>query len=201
MTTSNTTGPAPGEPHTAQIIQFSAITSRPRKPIAPSDGDAIYEREELPFVRRERAPLPEPQTETCKNQRLRDGRKKAWNAAHHLTDYYRACIDWESALSTAQMYNVADANLHPKADFGGKRQEFVDLWRHALVAQMLTPAPDVGAVNWKRAHLRAGDPAFHTLKDGQLQRAIDAAAEWLKAHPTRKSIAASRQSPKNGGEQ
>jgi hypothetical protein len=66
-----------------------------------------------------------------------------------------------------------------------------------LVKQMLTPAPDVGAVNWKRTQLRGGQHRYTTVKPERLQRAIDADVEWLKAHPSRKSIAAARQSKKD----
>jgi hypothetical protein len=45
---------------------------------------------------------------------LRLSRRDAWSAARHLTNYWHARMDWHSALSTAQQYDVADANLYPK---------------------------------------------------------------------------------------
>jgi hypothetical protein len=143
---------------------------------------------------------PEKLSETGRNHRLRLSRLDAWWAARRLTDYWRARLDWHSALSTAQSYNVADANSYLKCD-GENRFVLVDLWRGALVEQMLTPAPDVGAVNWKRAQLSRGEHRFTTVKPERLQRAINADAQWLEDHPSRKSIAASRQSskPKKGG--
>jgi hypothetical protein len=114
-----------------------------------------------------------------------------WTAAEHLTDYWRARLKWNSALSCAQSHDVADANSFPKCD--DSRFELVDLWRTALVSQMLTPAPDAAAVAWKRAQLRAENFRYADVKPEELQRAIDADAEWLEAHPSRKSIAASRQ--------
>ena len=71
------------------------------------------------------------------------------------------------------------------------------LWREALVKQMLTPAPDVAAINWKRTQIRAAQYRHIGVKSERLQRAIDADVEWLEAHPTRKSIAASRQAKKD----
>jgi hypothetical protein len=118
-----------------------------------------------------------------------------------LTDYWRARLNWSSALPTAQQYNVADANSYPKCDdYGKDRILLVDLWRTALVKQMLTPAPDVAAIAWKRAQLRAENYLYTPVKPERLQRAIDADVEWLAAQPTRKSIAAARQSskPKKG---
>ena len=142
---------------------------------------------------------PENFTETCRNHRMRLSRRDAWWTASHLTDYWRARLEWQSALSIAQTHNVADANSYPKCD--ADRLALVDLWRAALLQQMLTPAPDQNAVNWKRAQL-AGRNAHCNfpgeIKTERLQRAIDADVEWLKAHPSRKSIAAARQTMKGG---
>jgi hypothetical protein len=117
-----------------------------------------------------------------------------------LTDYWRARLDWHSALSWAQTHGVADANSYPKCEEGKQRFALVHLWRDALVKQMLTPAPDLAAVAWKRAQLRAGNYRYSRVKPERLQRAIDPDVEWLEAHPTRKSIAAACQSskPKKG---
>jgi len=60
---------------------------------------------------------------------------------------------------------------------------------------MLTPAPDIAAVAWKHVQLRA-EECLTDVKLERLQRAIDFDVEWLKAHPSRKSIAASRQARK-----
>jgi hypothetical protein len=130
-------------------------------------------------------------TTTCINQRLRLSRRDVWWTAEHLTDYWHARLKWNSALSIAQDRDVADANSFPKCD--DSRLVLVDLWRAALVSQMLTPAPDAAAVAWKRAQLRAENFRYADVKPEELQRAIDADAEWLGAHPTKKSIAASRQ--------
>jgi hypothetical protein len=62
---------------------------------------------------------------------------------------------------------------------------------------MLTPPPDVAGVNWKRAQLQAENYRYTDVKPERLQRAIEADVEWLEAHPTRKSIAASRQGKKS----
>jgi hypothetical protein len=167
---------------TAQIIQFSAIKAR--KPIArpPSGGDAIYEREELPFVPRERKPLPEPQTETCKNQRLRNARKHAWNRACWTTDYWRARLDWESELSCAQRWEIADSASLPSV---GDRNSLVKIWREAVVKQLLTPAPDGAAVAWKRAQLAGRGFSHLPTKAERIERVIADDVAFLAAHPTR----------------
>jgi hypothetical protein len=187
-----------------EIIQFSAAARPARKatdkPTAAEVG-AMCERinraispvyEEERWKRR----LPEPLTDSCRNQRLRLSRRDAWWAAQYLTAYWRARMDWQSALSTAQTYNIADARSYPACD--DERSQLVDLWRAALVKQMLTPAPDVAAVAWKRAQMRAETYRYSDVKPERLQRAIDTDVEWLEAHPSKKSIAASRQGKKDG---
>jgi hypothetical protein len=168
----------------SNVVQFSAAKLSAKRLDEMPTGPI--------FVRRREHPLPEPLTESCRNHRLRLSRRDAWNAARQLTNYWRARHDWQTALSIAQEYNVADSHKFPSAD-GEERFRFLDLWRTALVKQMLTPAPDVAAVNWKRAQLRAENYVYTDAKPERLQRAIDADVEWLEAHPSRKSVAASRQ--------
>ncbi|HWX13299.1 MAG TPA: hypothetical protein VNY06_00220 [Methylocella sp.] len=82
-------------------------------------------------------------TETCKNQRLRDARRDVWRHASALTSYWRARLDWHTALSCAQDRGIADADRLPPAD-NESRMALVDTWRAALVKQLPTPAPDAG---------------------------------------------------------
>ena len=134
-------------------------------------------------------------TETAKNSRLRDARKTAWNHACHTTDYWRARMKWHGALSWAQNYGIGDSGSFPPADDGG-RYSFVDEWRAALVKQLLTPAPDVSAVIWKRTQLAGEQYAYVGVKRERIERAIADDVAFLEAHPTRRSIAGSRQSSK-----
>jgi hypothetical protein len=60
------------------------------------------------------------------------------------------------------------------------------VWRRAERVQMLTPAPDLTAVAWKRGKLRSEHWEYCDVKPERLQ-SIDADVEWLAAHPTRKS--------------
>ena len=79
--------------------------------------------------------------------------------------------DWQTALSSAQNHDVADAkSFPPRDDSGSSRLVLVDLWRAALVAQMLTPAPDVAGVNWKRVQLQAENYRYTDVKPERLQR-------------------------------
>jgi hypothetical protein len=128
---------------------------------------------------------PQTLTVTCRNQRLRLARRDAWNTARRVTEYWRARVDWRSALSIAQQYDVADSNTYGKTEHT-EHFVLVDLWRVALVSQMLTPAATMADVAWKRAQLRNGQHRFTDAKPGQLQRAIDADVKWLESHPSRK---------------
>jgi len=139
--------------------------------------------------------------DTARNHRFRQARRDAWRDADRLTHFARARTEWHTSLQTAQSWSVPGAAEYPRCDDPQNRSEGVTAWRTALVAQMLTPAPDQGAVNWKKAQLRAGQHRHVGVKDETLQRAIDADVEWLEAHPSRKSIAASRQAKKDYAEE
>jgi hypothetical protein len=144
---------------------------------------------------------PEKLSDTCKNHRLRQSRRDAWREASRLTNFARARMDWRSALSTAQSWDVAGADSYPKSEETGTRLAHVDVWRAALTAQLLTPAPDIAAVNWKRVQLRGGQHRHTDVTPGRIERAIAADVEWLNTHPSRKSIAAARQSSRPEQEQ
>lgn len=58
------------------------------------------------------------------------------------------------------------------------------------------PAPDMRAVNWKRAQLRAWNHEHSDVNPERIERAIAEDVEWLAAHPSRKSIAAACQAKK-----
>jgi hypothetical protein len=183
--------PRAGECRVIQFSQFAAAAKLSKEDDPPQDNALTRFREER-VARREAKLLelttaPETLTTTCKNQRMRLSRRDAWWAAGRLTDYWRARLDWWSALSIAQSNNVADANSYPKChdDFSNNRLALVDLWRAALMNQMLTPAPDGAAVNWKRAQLRRRAHRYTAVKPEKLERAIEADVQWLNDHPMR----------------
>jgi hypothetical protein len=82
-------------------IQFSAIASRPRKPIA--ERAARVAEPLFKINRKASSPQGEENLSTpCKNSRLRIARRDAWWRAGRVTDYWRARLDWHSALECAQ---------------------------------------------------------------------------------------------------
>jgi hypothetical protein len=137
---------------------------------------------------REVTTAPEKFSPSVRNHRMRQSRRDAWRTAEGLTNFARARMDWHSSLQTAQSWNVAGSNEYPNFQDSQDRIGLVDRWRDALVKQMLTPAPDQAAVNWKRVQMRGGQYRYVGVKAEKLQRAIDADVEWLIAHPARKSV-------------
>jgi hypothetical protein len=178
------------------VITFAEAAERRRPIVRASRMSSVEQEPELSARDKRRAKREERLAEvatnpnlttTCRNQRLRLSRRDTWWEASELTDYWHARLKWDSALSFAQSRDVADANSLPKCDEGpGGRLVLVDLWRTALVSQMLTPAPDAGAVAWKRAQIRAENVRYEDVKSERIERVIADDVEFLRTHPTRR---------------
>jgi hypothetical protein len=123
---------------------------------------------------------------TCKNSRLRQARDKAWDRARHTTSYWRVRLDWHVELEAAQKRGLADSGSFPPAA-DENRFSLVDTWREAVVKQLLTPAPNVAAVAWKRAKLSGRDFSYLPVKPDRVERAIASDLAFLAAHPVRRS--------------
>ena len=91
-----------------EIIQFSAI--------ARTAGNRVPTPRQR---RREGKPeLPSPATETAKNFRIRIARRDTWWHTDRVLNYWRARLDWCSALGVAQQYGIADSGSLPSAENG-----------------------------------------------------------------------------------
>jgi hypothetical protein len=66
-----------------------------------------------------------------------------------------------------------------------KDLHLVDRWREALVKQLLTPAPDLMSVTWKKAALAQGQYRYVGVPDQRIERAIAEDLAFLAAHPIR----------------
>jgi hypothetical protein len=97
-------------------------------------------------------PLAPATTDSCRNQRARLRRRDVWRRAERSTSYWRTRLDWQSALEFAQRDGIGDSSSFEQV-MHGERFELLELWRAALVEQMLTPAPDLAAIAWKRSKL------------------------------------------------
>jgi hypothetical protein len=172
-----------------EIIQFSAASRPARKGTykpAAAEGTAIGDGVLTPRqLRREGKPeLPPAATETAKNPGLRSARRDAWWHADRVADYWRERLDWHHAVEIAQQYGIADSASFPTAK-NENRFGLVDKWREAVVKKLLAPAPDLGAVTWKRAKLKSSDFPHLPVKKERVERAIADDIAFLEAHPTR----------------
>ena len=168
----------------SNIVQFSSIQARRGPEAGPERlAEGIKTRRE---IRQERNANSVPLTETAANSRLRIARRDAWWLAERVTGYWRARLDWHHALGTAQRYGIADSGSFPSAE-NESRFGPIDTWREAVAKQLLTPAPDLRAITWKRAKLKSGDFPHLPVKKERVERAIADDEAFLAAHPTRRS--------------
>lgn len=72
------------------------------------------------------------------------------------------------------------AVLPPAAD--ENRFSLLDAWREAVVKQLLTPAPNVAAVAWKRAKFSGRDFRYLPVKPERVERIIADDKAFLAAH-------------------
>lgn len=178
----------------AEIIQFA----RPAL-LLPK---ILIEQDLREMDRKVRAQLEEPETpehqeapaltETGRNSRLRIARRKVWWQAEAATRYWRARMDFESAVESAQNNGVQEGRLHPAVDHNDWLP-MVDQYRKALVKQLLTPGWNVASAAWKRTVLERNDYVIGIHVEAELvQRAIDDDLAFLAAHPTKRSIRATK---------
>ncbi|MGJ4908876.1 hypothetical protein [Bradyrhizobium sp. HKCCYLS2033] len=126
----------------------------------------------------------EPTTETGKNLRDRQRRDYAWRRAKTAVDYWRAKMEFEDAWINAARDGIVRA---PKPGEISTRDANVSAWRQALVDQMLTPAPTLNDVEWKRRTFAAGQHQHIGADPAAIKRAIERDAAWLQEHPVRRS--------------
>jgi hypothetical protein len=123
---------------------------------------------------------------TGKNERLRKERREVWREADTTREYWKARLEMESAVSLAQSYGLPEGNNHPPHN-PDERVALLANWRQAIAQQLLTPAPDTGAVAWKKAALARGEHEYTGIKTERLERAIADDLAFLAAHPVRQS--------------
>ncbi len=124
-------------------------------------------------------------TTTAKNERLRSARREAWWKAAALTNYWSALLDFTDAVSRAKNRGLKEACAHTETSHEA-RWSILDSYREALGKHLLTPAPDVVSVNWKRHQL---SKTYIGVKKELVEKAIADDIAFLDAHPTRNSRA------------
>jgi len=182
-----------------QIIQFAerAAAAKEAKEATAESPAALaqYRSERLARRAKRIAELdtaPETLTVTCRNKRLREQRKIPWRKAEVTTRYWRARMDWCDALTDAQTARIKEA----QGDLGDHHEDrnfSLQKWRDSIAAQLLTPAPDMGAITWKRGQLSDRQWCWTSTTDKQVEGALAADIAWLEQHPTKKSLLAAAQ--------
>jgi len=124
-------------------------------------------------------------TTTAKNEHLRSARREAWRKADAIANYWRALLDFTDAVSRAKNHDLKEARAHTKTSYEA-RWSILDSYREALGKHLLTPAPDVVSVNWKRRQL---SKTYIGVEKELVEKAIADDIAFLDAHPTRNSHA------------
>jgi hypothetical protein len=173
-----------------EIIQFSAAARLARRVSdkqAPVGVTAIGNRVLTPRQRRrEGKPELPPATETAKNARIRTERRDAWWLAERAADYWHARWKWHDELETAQRYGIGDSESFPPPA-PASPLEAVDKWREAVAKQLLTPAPTLADVAWKRAKIKSDEFNQLPISLARAEKAIADDLALLAAHPTRRA--------------
>jgi hypothetical protein len=119
-------------------------------------------------------------------------RREAWWQAAAATDYWKARMRFENAVGSVQRNGLHEGRLHPAVD-RDDWMPMVDQYRKALAKQLLTPAWDVASVTWKRTVRDRNDYVIgRYVKAERVQQAIDEDMAFLAAHPTKRSIRATK---------
>jgi len=163
---------------TAKIIQFPSLTDR-------GGLQSMYRRQRVKREARAREIGTVELTATAQNSRLRDARKTAWREAEIRVEYFHRRAEFECVVGRMQEMGLPEGNLHPVPR---DRGEAVRLWRAALVAQFLLPAPSKDCVTWKKSRLAIGEIERAGMTRERAQKVIDGDIAFLAAHPTRKSV-------------
>ncbi len=92
-------------------------------------------------------------------------------------------MDFDDACKSAQRWEIRESFAYSP----GERGHNVAVWRGALMRQLLTPAPDGRAIEWKRRTFASGQHEHTDTKPERIERAIADDVTFLAAHPVRQS--------------
>ena len=131
--------------------------------------------------------MPEPATESCRNSRLRGKLRSEWFRVQAITHYWKAFLEFESALGIARVHDMREVAAFTDIIRPRRRGEYVKKYREVVVAQLLTPAPDVRAVMWKETTFKSGQHRHIGVEDDVIKRAIAKDKAFLDTHPTKRT--------------
>jgi hypothetical protein len=180
----------------AQIFQFSTAPRRLEKiktstRVGEDIGDNLpaeidFRSPEWKARKAEKAERAAYRPATAINSDLRKERRDAWWHADRVADYWRARLDWHSALSIAQQQGIGDSASFASVEHES-RYGLVEKWREAVAKKLLTQAPDLAAITWKRAQIKGRLFSHLPITRQRAERVIAEDVAFLAAHPTRKS--------------
>jgi hypothetical protein len=110
-------------------------------------------------------------------------RRAAWRTADAITGYWCVLLRFHGAVEHAKKHGLKEAAAYVEMS-EETRWSILDRYRAALNRQLLTPAPDVASVNWKRRELKS-----YGIKKELVEKATADDIAFLDAHPTRNSRA------------
>ena len=168
------------------VVRFSPV-SKPTRTSPPSE-DASQVGAIIPLPTRSFKALPAGfvSSDISLNKRLRKERRDCWRAARAKAEIWRVRIEMHDKIMIAQKYRLPEVRgVHPHDH--SDRIAIVESSRAATMALILTPAPDVASVTWKRRVVERFSPwDWVGVKPELVQRAIADDDSFLKAHPTRR---------------
>ncbi|RUU59941.1 hypothetical protein [Mesorhizobium sp. M2C.T.Ca.TU.002.02.1.1] len=134
------------------------------------------------FIKACLEPLPRAAlVDTAYNSAMRQARQRAWREAKRTTLAYGCACDLALWFDHRPIKGLEA--LHEHLGGNEKRANLVNERRRLTALQILTPAPDKGAVKWKRF---AAKDRYLPISHEQIEAAIAADEAWLAAHPTTK---------------
>lgn len=104
-------------------------------------------------------------------------RRKVWNKARARMDFLEASVEWRDAICIAQLYEIADAGHYDRMVTDPDRAFVRNLHRGAVLRLMMTPAPDMAAVKWKRSEFHR---KFANVSESKMAKAIADDMAWLE---------------------
>lgn len=125
-------------------------------------------------------------TDISLNERLRKERGRRWGAASAKAEVLRAMMEMHIKISIAQKYALPEMQGCPATD-PAEYPRLVENWRRARLEQLLTPAPTMTLLVWKRECVARMNNEYDWagVKPSRIEKALAEDEAFLKAHPTR----------------
>ena len=90
-----------------------------------------------------------------------------------------ALMDFDDACKSAQRWEIRESFAYSP----GERGHNVAVWRGALMRQLLTPAPDGRAIEWKRRTFASGQHEHTDTKPERIERESQMMSHFLRRIP------------------